>query len=566
MIGLSKKLIGFLLILLNTLILISCSSTQQYNTAYDDIHAALQDSSRSDKALTKQYQSKQQPPLAVQNALLPPVALNTTAANNQNIEPRFDVSVKDAPAKAFFMGLVQGTNYNMVVNPDVTGTISVNLRNVTVEEALEAVADAYGYDYRRTPYGFEVSPPGLETKIFNVNYLNVQRQGQSQTSLNPTQLSEDAGPTTSGTSSTNSSPTTNNTSSNTAANNEVNTRSQMDFWTKLTETLKTMIGDQNGRSVVVNPEAGIVIVHAYPDEIREVAKYLNSTQNSMERQVIIEAKILEVQLNDGFQSGINWNLMGFHQTGIALLPNQGTDAMTNVNLDGRIGGQNFDGIINLLETQGNVQVLSSPRVSTVNNQKAVIKVGDDRFFVTSVTSNVTPTGSSSTTSSSVGLTPFFGGITLDVTPQISNEGDIILQIHPSISTVKDEVRTINLGSNNVLQLPLAASTIRESDSIVRAHNGQVIIIGGLMENDMSEHLKSTPGLSRAPFFGTLFRNTKQESRKTELVILLKPVVTDNSTWANQLDDSTKNFGRLDRGFHIGSRPEIFGTKGETFSQ
>jgi MSHA biogenesis protein MshL len=271
-----------------------------------------------------------------------------------------------------------------------------------------------------------------------------------------------------------------------------------------------------------------------------------------------------VQLSDAFQAGIDWQLLGFHQEGIALLPNNGKDAITNINIT---GGRDFDSIINLLETQGNVQVISSPRVSTINNQKAVIKVGNDRFFVTSVTTNITPNSSGAPiNSSSVGLTPFFGGITLDVTPQISDESDIILQIHPSISTVSDDNRKVDLGNNNILNLPTATSTIRESDSIVRAHNGQVIIIGGLMENNMSEDLQSTPGVNRVPVVGALFRNTKQNSIKTELVILLKPVVTNNDTWSNQLNNTNANFNNLNRGFHFGSRPEVFGMKAEKFSE
>src|SRR3989338_5641502 len=265
------------------------------------------------------------------------------------------------------------------------------------------------------------------------------------------------------------------------------TREQNDFWTGLSDTLKTLVGTKEGRWVVTNPQASVVMVHAYPDELHQISGYLQAMQKNLQREVIIEAKILEITLNDNYQAGINWKILGANQSGInGLTPSFANDGqMFSLTLD--VGHGDFTSAINLLAQQGNIQVLSSPHIATINNQEAVIKVGNAQFYVTGYTSNITPTGSTNTTSQSVALNPFFSGITLDVTPQISQDGGVILFIHPSISHVVDQNKTIQLAStgtnasNNTLTLPLASSTVRESDNVVHAQDGQIVVIGGLMQ-------------------------------------------------------------------------------------
>jgi MSHA biogenesis protein MshL len=201
-------------------------------------------------------------------------------------------------------------------------------------------------------------------------------------------------------------------------------------------------------------------------------------------------------------------------------------------------------LITLLSTQGTVNVLSSPRVSTVNNQKAVIKVGSDEFFVTDLSSDQNSTASGTTSNPELTLTPFFSGIALDVTPQISENGEVILHIHPSISEVEDQQKVITL-AGETFELPLAFSTIRESDSVVKALNGQVIVIGGLMKNASRDDLGETPGVSDIPFFGELFKQKRNANRRSELVILLRPIVVDtNQIWANYIQQSADRVKEL----------------------
>jgi MSHA biogenesis protein MshL len=207
----------------------------------------------------------------------------------------------------------------------------------------------------------------------------------------------------------------------------------------------------------------------------------------------------------------------------------------------------FTGFLEFLETQGDVHVLSSPRVSTVNNQKAVIKVGTDEFFVTDVDTNSNSTTGSASTNQSVDieLTPFFSGVALDVIPQISEEGVVTLHIHPSVIEVNERIKQINLTTDNQLSIPLALSTIRESDSIVRARSGQVVVIGGLMQNQTKDSTSSVPILGDLPLIGGLFRHKQQTTHKSELVILLRPIVVNSDkTWADEVKKATSSFGKI----------------------
>jgi MSHA biogenesis protein MshL len=169
-------------------------------------------------------------------------------------------------------------------------------------------------------------------------------------------------------------------------------------------------------------------------------------------------------------------------------------------------------------------VLSSPRIATLNNQKAVLKVGNDEMFVTGVSTTTTTAGNSAVSSPTLTLTPFFSGIVLDVTPQIDGEGAVILHVHPAISNVAEKTKNIDLGSLGSFRLPLAASTVNESDSIVRIGDGQIVAIGGLMVQTTADNRTGVPGLSEAPVVGGLFRQTSTVNSKRELVILIKPTV------------------------------------------
>lgn len=468
------------------------------------------------------------PPPEVMQALLPPLQVQGLSGGS---ELRFDINAQQLDARDFFMGLVEDTPYNMVVSAGVSGAVTLDLKNVTVDEVMRTVRDVYGYEYKRRGQLYQVIPSQLETRLFEIDYLNIARSGGSDIQVSAGALTQSG----------------ENSTSDQVVGTRINTTSSTDFWGQLQQTLNAILGSGDGRSVVVSPQAGIVVVKGLPSELEMISQYLQQAQIALQRQVILEAKVLEVQLGSGYQAGIDWQ---------AVLSNKNTTGgnvgygQSSVPLQSDLGGvfgisasfSDFTALIELLETQGQVQVMSSPRVSTLNNQKAVIKVGTDEFFVTEV-STTTTTGTATTTTPDIELTPFFSGIALDVTPQVSKSGEITLHIHPSISDVSDQTKTIVLGSE-LLELPLAQSTIRESDSVVRASSGQVIVIGGLMQTRSSDEQAKTPALGDLGLLGGLFRQERQSTIKSELVILLKPTLAGTEAWRNNLQQSLHNFNNL----------------------
>lgn len=505
----------------------------------------------------------------ISQALLPPLQFKASAAATPPRELRFDLAADHTPARVVFMNLVKGTPYSMVVHPNVTGKITLQLKDVTIDEALDAIRQVYGYEYRREGNRFFILGQGIQTRIFRVNYLNLTRKGRSDTKVSSGELS-DAGTSTSGTGKT--------TTSSRAHGIEVETKSEADFWKDLKTALEGIIGTEDGRRIVVNPQAGIVIVRAFPTELDLVQDFLGVTQSAVNRQVVLEAKIVEVDLRDSFQSGINWTGLGnlgkydylAAQTGGGTLlgaegpsglagslanlqPNSASSPValgSNTSFGGIfsliIKSQDFATFIELLQRQGDVHVLSSPRVSTVNNQKAVIKVGGDEFFVTGISNSQTTTGSTTTLAPEVELTPFFSGIALDVTPQINDADGIILHIHPTVSNVSQSDKSFIIGGEN-FSLPLAFSTIQESDNVVRAESGQIIIIGGLMKEATTDENASVPLLGDLPLIGNLFKHKYVGRIKRELVILLKPTIVDSANvWSNLIGESADRTRTLER--------------------
>jgi MSHA biogenesis protein MshL len=564
--GVSK--IQVLFLMCSFIFLGACEKNVRVPIAQSNYHKELEKSIEQNRNVKPRVVK---PPSEVTDALLPPINVDlarSEKAINKNDEPRFDITADDTNARAFFMSLVTGTPYNMVVHPSLTEKISLSLKNVTVDEVMKTVHHVYGYEYRRTQSGYEVLPAKIRTKIFKVNYLNVTRTGSSNISVSAGQVSNSSA--SSDTDSTDSTKTSASSeaskSTGASGGSQMTTTSESNFWASLQSTLESMIGEEDGRKVVINPQTGIIIVRAMPNELRIVDEYLNATQNIIQRQVILEAKILEIRLNDKFKTGINWSALGnlgtgktalFGQTGGGSVLNNGfnpsaiegnTGVLDPNNLSqvegtdtSAFGGifsvavnaNDFTAFIELMEGQGDVQVLSSPRISTVNNQKAVIKVGQDEFFVTDVGTDTTTNNNVTNQTSSVTLAPFFSGVALDVIPQIDENDTVTLYVHPSVSEVTEILKDVGQAE----RVGLATSSIRESDSIVRVQSGQVVVIGGLMQNLTEKYKASVPGLGNLPVVGSVFGHREDVIERSELVILLRPIVIKgNRTWTKRLEE------------------------------
>ena len=207
----------------------------------------------------------------------------------------------------------------------------------------------------------------------------------------------------------------------------------------------------------------------------------------------------------------------------------------------------FASLLSFLESQGTVHVLSSPRIATLNNQKAVIKVGTDEFFVTNISTTTTTSGTGNTISPTITVQPFFSGIALDVTPQISDDDQITLHIHPSVSLVTDKTKTLNLGTLGTITLPLASSNINESDTIVRVQDGTIAAIGGLMKQSQTNADSGLPGTRGIPLLNNVFGSRSQQLSKSELVILLKTtVIKGDALWQQQAQEVNERMQNLRR--------------------
>ncbi len=559
------------------LALFGCASTPPRRDTYDQINAEI---GKAAEARTPPAQ-----PDAVAAALLPPLHIDLPQARKP-LEERFSLTFNNVPARQFFMAIVSGTRYNMLVHPEVTGTISVNLKDVTLFDALDAIRELYGYDYKVEGNRIFIKPLTLQTSVFHVNYLTGVRKGSSDIRVSSGSAGGGTAP---GAAATTGVAVPTGTGAGGASQSletsAIYTSSTSDFWRELKTSLEAIVGiKKEGRSVVISPQSGVVVVRAMPDELRNVAAYLKATQISVDRQVILEAKILEVQLNDNTQSGINWasfasfrgnsirSSIGVASPGSTLAPLSSDGTPSQLSSGGGAGllatpgaalaassqaagslfglafqTSNFAALISFLESQGTVHVLSSPRIATMNNQKAVLKIGTDELFVTNVlpTANTTTGNVTNITAPSVTLQSYFSGVVLDVTPQIDERGNIILHIRPSVTQVTSVNKAIDVGGDRPFSLPVPSSNTSETDSVVRGRDGHIIAIGGLMRQSSTDERSRVPGAGDIPVVGALFRNSKQVTQKRELVILLKPtIVQEDSSWADDILDTQRRFQAL----------------------
>ena len=553
---------------LAALLLAGCSAPASRYDSYDSIQASI----KADVGAPSQ-------PDAVSRALLPPLEMILPKAR-EPLEPRFSVNFNQVSAGQFFSAIVVGTRFSALLDPEVAGTISANLKDVTLFEALDAVRDLYGYDYIVEGTKIYIRPLTMQTRMYHVNYLTGSRKGNSSLRVTSTSITN-SGSGGGGQGNQGNQGNQNNQGGGGSVQDSsvVSTISASDFWVELKKSLEDIVGgNKDGRSVVISPQSGVLVIRALPKELRNVALFLKATQVSVDRQVILEAKILEVQLNDAYQTGINWAAfttinglplaLGMVSPSATLTPrlngvataqssagNASITATAGSSLGAAAGAGgslfglafqtgSFSTLISFLESQGSVHVLSSPRIATMNNQKAVLKIGTDEFYVTGVSTSTVATGTSSVTSPNVTLQPFFSGVVLDVTPQIDSHGNIILHVHPSVSQVSTVNKAVNLGNAGSLSLPLAASSTSEMDSIVRGQNGRIIALGGLMRQASTGDRSQVPLAGNIPGLGVLFRNTANETQKRELVVLIKPTIVDEESGVEDLRAVERRMGAL----------------------
>ena len=519
----------------------------------------------------------------VNSALLPPLTIPQPKIESGQLEPHFDLSVNNTPAKEVFAAIGSGTRYNMLPLPGVEGNITLNLKDVTIFEALDTIRALYGYEYKVDGKSIYIEPVTLQIRLFKIDYLAAMRDSSSSISVKASGQLSTTGTVTPTPAPTTGTPGSLGQSGNASFISTKQSPTDFNFWQNLQDALTSIItpkqkdkDNQIERSVVINRMSGVIVVRAMPEELRNVAEFLKASQLSVERQVIIEAKFVEVTLSDGYQSGVNWAAIGTKQgsnngnysagvvsqngtlvpnaaggvgqllTGAAFSATPGTNLIggTTSGTPGSLFGlafqtNNFAAMLNFLETQGSVHVLSSPRISTLNNQKAVLKVGTDEPYATGFTpgTSTTVSGGSNTLPTPI-YTPLFSGIALDVTPRINEKDEIILHVHPSISQVTSVTK--DAGGGTTLQM--ASSAIEETDSVIRAKDSQIVVIGGLMSQSTTVADSGLPG-----WIKSIFGQTNRSSSKRELIILLKPTVVDaDKDWTDEVSRSRDRMNGMSR--------------------
>jgi MSHA type pilus biogenesis protein MshL len=436
------------------------------------------------------------------------------------VAPRklFSLSVRNADIREVLLAFGKKTDLNIVFGPETQGVVTVDLKRVTLEEALDSLLSPIGLVYKREGNFIRVTKPTLETRIFTLSYISTTRSGGAT-------LSATAGGAAGGVAG--ATTTTGAGGGGTSgATSSVTSTDSVDLWGELEKTLATFLSKEG--KAVVSRTAGLIAVTDFPANLRKVAQYLELVEGSAQRQVMIQAQILEVTLSKDFSAGINWSLVpknlnvGPLGTVTGTLTDGSLVAQTlapaaslfQIGLAGTVGGQAIQLLLNALSKQGKVAILSSPKISTLNNQKAVMKVAVDDVFFTVTREREPTTGVVTETVIPQTVTE---GIVLDVTPQIGEDDTITMNVRPSIS---ERVGQATSPRGDVV--PIVA--VRAADTVVRVKDSQTVVIGGLMQNRSTKNVSGLPLLQDIPVMGGLFRQKEDQDRKTELVILLTPTV------------------------------------------
>ncbi len=457
---------------------------------------------------------------------LPPLAVSRLEEGRRTSETEQALSLsfsEPVAVRELLLLLVRDTNLSVVPDPDVSGTFTGELKNVTMRQALELILQPLGLEFSLQGNILRVYRQKIQTRIYNINYVATRRSGSRGLSASSGVAGGDAGtgalvggvvgaggagwvgP---GTPGGGFGPAAFGGSSS-----SVSATDSGDMFEEMQAGMQTLLSPAGRFNL--DRKAGLLQATDYPDRLEKVARYLEAVETRVQRQVQIQAKVVEVELSDEFSAGLNWEAV-FRSAGDAVRVTQTLAPTTNsgaFTIGVRI--RDFKGLVDAFASQGKVNVLSSPRVIAMNNEPAVMRVGiQDVFFVT--TSQVDAlTGQILQTV----VTPqqITEGVVLSVTPQISAEGIIHLSITPSITDRVGQA-TSRLGDT----VPIIA--VRETDTLVRVHEGETVVIAGLMQDKVSTDKTKVPLLGDLPLVGGLFQKTQKSTRKTDLVIMLTPTV------------------------------------------
>jgi len=448
-------------------------------------------------------------------------------------------------------GLAESFGLNFQIDANVHGTVQTRLQDVTLEQALDAIVLPQGYTYSIDNGVLRVGAAKVQTKIFSLDYVAMSRFASTNTSVS--RRIGSGGSVGGGVNGVGGGGIN---AGGGGGADQISSISVTDLWTELRTALVALIFDttngapgdslassttsgsgaangqmlngatpfsrvdSKGQRLIINPVAGTVLVTASPSKLAEVATFMQAFESSVQRQVLIEAKIVEVRLNHDFQFGIDWSRIATGSLGLGFQTSNQTGAPTvTLSLGG--GSSKVNLVLHALESQGDVSVLSSPRVAAMNNMRATFNVTTDEvFFIV----NSTPiTNANGVIGSTQNVTPqtISVGIVLDVLPQIAADNVITMNVRPHVTSV---VRTAEFRTDNGAVITAPVVENRETDTMIRARAGETVVIGGLMQNAITHTTVGVPGLQSLPVVGGLFRGKTSNTTKSELVIFITPTI------------------------------------------
>lgn len=427
------------------------------------------------------------------------------------------ISARNTPLRDVLYTIAEAVNINLVmergVNPETPITMTLN--NITAAEALKIISDSVGYFYSIKDNILIIK--AMETKIFEISHPAVVHEYQTDVGGDILGGASDGG--------------------QSSIKGNVSIKSSADkvsfqFWDALEDSLKNILSSNKEAGFTINRMAGTIMVTASKKELQQVDDYFNNLKKVLNRQVFVEARIVEVQLSEGLKYGIDWSLIKNVKGlgNVTVGPNRFSEVVdtSGPNFQITVTGTDFTALLTALQKQGDVRTLSNPRINILNGQTALLSVGRNTSFISKVeTMTTTTTGSAPTTTFTIETKSILSGIVFGLAPYIDGEGKITLTITPIISNLV-QLQPQTLGnSGNGIEIKLPTVDLREMSSMVKISEGEMVVIGGLIDRKEVWNENKVPVLGSIPVIGHLFKNVEKSEEKTELVIMLMPRIVSN---------------------------------------
>jgi len=459
----------------------------------------------------------------------------------------YTIVVNEVPVKEMLFALARDASMNVDIHPGIEGKVTINAVKQSMTQILNRISEQVPIRYQIDGKNLVISPDTPFFRTYKINYVNMSRESASNVSV-ATQISS-TGPQSGGGGGSNSS------------NTSVTSNVKNDFWVSLVENVKMILKqdevnvitkkedekeneseEEEDNRIVANPHSGILTVFGNQRQQSRIQEFLDQVLANVQRQVLIEVTIVEVELSDKFQSGIDWGVLSGNGTttgsAISSITPNALKSSPGFSVDLGIANSSFDFSlgINMLESFGDTKVLSSPKIIALNNQTALLKVVDEKVFfeiTMEVQEDTKDIQGKKTFTGEIKTVPV--GIILAVTPQINENGNVAMNIRPTITRitgfVTDPVPRLQGADFDNL---IPEIQVREMESLLQVRDGQTVVLGGLMQNKDSRLNQGVPWFAKIPWLGNLFSYRDEELIKTELVIFLRPVITRNSTMAADL--------------------------------